>query len=200
MITPSKLGLSGSVTLNDELRKKLNPSAQGKAEMRFGPSHFRENDKVMMVRNAYDIPWTRDNGETGSGMFNGDIGRIEKIDQRKDQILVRFEDRVATYSFEQARLLDLAYAITVHKSQGSEFPAVILAVGDTPIRLRYRNLLYTALTRAKQLLIIVGNEQIVEMMASNDGKLGRYTNLAGFLERDDTQKSLQEPPASSIIG
>ncbi len=200
VITPSKLGLSGSVALNDELRKKLNPSAQEKAEMRFGPSHFRENDKVMMVRNAYDIPWTRDNGETGSGMFNGDIGRIEKIDHRKDQILVRFEDRVATYSFEQARLLDLAYAITVHKSQGSEFPAVILAVGDTPIRLRYRNLLYTALTRARQLLIIVGNEQIVEMMASNDGKLGRYTNLAGFLERDDTQKSLQEPPASSIIG
>ena len=184
VITPSKIGLSGSVTLNGELRKRLNPASGQKEEMRFGPSAFRDGDKVMMIRNAYDIPWVRDNGEQGAGMFNGDIGRIERIDRRKDQILVRFDDRIATYSYEQARLLDHAYAITVHKSQGSEFPAVILAVGDTPVRLRYRNLLYTAITRARELLIIVGNEQIVDMMVANDGKIGRFTGLSRFLTEE----------------
>ncbi|MDO5137686.1 MAG: ATP-dependent RecD-like DNA helicase [Oscillospiraceae bacterium] len=184
VITPSKVGSSGTQVLNDQLRKAINPPAADKNEVRIGPFSFREGDKVMMVKNAYEVPWTRDNGETGAGMFNGDIGIVSEVDKKHDTIRVRFDDRTATFTFEQLGLLDHAYAVTVHKSQGNEFPAVILALGDTPRRLQYRNLLYTAITRAKELLIIVGNEQIIENMIKNDGKLFRYTGLTSFLLRE----------------
>jgi len=186
VITPSKLGLSGTVVLNEHLREKLNPPAPNRAEIRMGPFSFREQDKVMVTRNAYEVPWTRDNGEVGAGMFNGDIGTILKVDKNRDTVYVKVDDRTAEFTFDQLGLLDHAYAITVHKSQGSEFPAVILAVGDTPRRLRYRNLLYTAITRAKRLLIIVGSDQIVQGMVENDGKLLRYTGLERFLLENDS--------------
>ena len=186
VITPSKLGLSGTTVLNEHLREKLNPPAPNRAEIRMGPFSFREQDKVMVTRNAYEVPWTRDNGEVGAGMFNGDIGTILKVDKNRDTVYVKVDDRIAEFTFDQLGLLDHAYAITVHKSQGSEFPAVILAVGDTPRRLRYRNLLYTAITRAKRLLIIVGSDQIVQGMVENDGKLLRYTGLERFLLENDS--------------
>ena len=186
VITPSKLGLSGTAVLNEHLREKLNPPAPDRAEIRIGPFSFREQDKVMVTRNAYEVPWTRDNGEVGAGMFNGDIGTILKVDKNRDTVYVKVDDRTAEFTFDQLGLLDHAYAITVHKSQGSEFPAVILAVGDTPRRLRYRNLLYTAITRAKRLLIIVGSDQIVQGMVENDGKLLRYTGLERFLLENDS--------------
>jgi len=186
VITPSKLGLSGTVVLNEHLREKLNPPAPNRAEIRMGPFSFREQDKVMVTRNAYEVPWTRDNGEVGAGMFNGDIGTILKVDKNRDTVYVKVDDRTAEFTFDQLGLLDHAYAITVHKSQGSEFPAVILAEGDTPRRLRYRNLLYTAITRAKRLLIIVGSDQIVQGMVENDGKLLRYTGLERFLLENDS--------------
>ena len=186
VITPSKLGLSGTAVLNEHLREKLNPPAPDRAEIRMGPFSFREQDKVMATRNAYEVPWTRDNGEVGAGMFNGDIGTILKVDKNRDTVYVKVDDRTAEFTFDQLGLLDHAYAITVHKSQGSEFPAVILAVGDTPRRLRYRNLLYTAITRAKRLLIIVGSDQVVQGMVENDGKLLRYTGLERFLLENDS--------------
>ena len=186
VITPSKLGLSGTTVLNEHLREKLNPPAPNRAEIRMGPFSFREQDKVMVTRNAYEVPWTRDNGEVGAGMFNGDIGTILKVDKNRDTVYVKVDDRIAEFTFDQLGLLDHAYAITVHKSQGSEFPAVILAVGDTPRRLRYRNLLYTAITRAKRLLIIVGSDQVVQGMVENDGKLLRYTGLERFLLENDS--------------
>ena len=184
VITPSKVGSSGTQVLNDQLRKVINPSSAEKTEVSVGPFSFREGDKVMMIKNAYEVPWTRDNGETGAGMFNGDIGSVMTVDKKRDTLLVRFDDRTASFTFDQLGLLDHAYAITVHKSQGNEFPAVILALGDTPRRLQYRNLLYTAVTRAKELLIIVGNEQIIENMIKNDGKLFRYTGLVPFLLKE----------------
>ena len=186
VITPSKLGLSGTTVLNEHLREKLNPPAPNRAEIRMGPFSFREQDKVMVTRNAYEVPWTRDNGEVGAGMFNGDIGTILKVDKNRDTVYVKVDDRIAEFTFDQLGLLDHAYAITVHKSQGSEFPAVILAVGDTPRRLRYRNLLYTAITRAKRLLIIVGSDQVIQGMVENDGKLLRYTGLERFLLENDS--------------
>lgn len=186
VITPSKLGLSGTAVLNEHLREKLNPPAPDRAEIRMGPFSFREQDKVMVTRNAYEVPWTRDNGEVGAGMFNGDIGTILKVDKNRDTVYVKVDDRTAEFTFDQLGLLDHAYAITVHKSQGSEFPAVILAVGDTPRRLRYRNLLYTAITRAKRLLIIVGSDQVIQGMVENDGKLLRYTGLERFLLENDS--------------
>ncbi|MBR5501885.1 MAG: ATP-binding domain-containing protein, partial [Oscillospiraceae bacterium] len=136
----------------------------------------------MHVKNNYDIKWTRDNGEAGVGMFNGDIGWVVSIDRRTDTVSVRFDDRVAAYSFEQARLLEPAYAVTVHKSQGSEFPAVVLAAVDTPRKLCYRNLLYTAVTRAKDLLIIVGDEKVIAAMVANDRRMLRYNGLCDLLQ------------------
>jgi len=185
VITPSRLGLSGTTTLNESLREKLNPPSPEKNETKIGSLTLRTGDKVMQTRNNYDIEWKKDDGEQGVGVFNGDIGRIEAIDRRASQIRIRFDDRVASYDFEQARQVEEAYAITVHKSQGSEFPAVILAVGDTPRKLCYRNLLYTAVTRARSLLIITGKDDLIAMMVGNDKKMFRYTGLTEMLRRTD---------------
>ena len=185
VITPSRLGLSGTGTLNDSLRDRLNPAAENKREVKVGALTVREGDKVMQTRNNYDIEWTRDDGEEGVGVFNGDIGIVSEIDTRDGIISIRFDDRVARFDLDQARQLEEAYAITVHKSQGSEFPAVILAVGDTPRKLCYRNLLYTAVTRARSLLIIAGNEDLISLMVNNDRKMFRYTGLMYMLRSQE---------------
>jgi len=138
-------------------------------------------DKVMHNRNNYDIPWIRDDGENGSGIFNGDIGVLEEVRLREDILTVRYEDRVATYTKQDAQDLELAYAITVHKSQGSEFDAVVLPVFRNTPHLCYRNLLYTAVTRAKHLLILVGSRETLSKMIENDRKTLRYTGLKTFL-------------------
>ena len=136
----------------------------------------------MHTRNNYDITWTKDNGEVGSGIFNGDIGILEEVEPHGQTLKVRYDDRVAVYSKEDAADLETAYAITVHKSQGSEFKAVVLPVISLVPNLAYRNLLYTAVTRAKKHLILVGDRDIVIRMTDNNRKSLRYSGLEAFLK------------------
>ena len=135
----------------------------------------------MHTRNNYDLGWTRDDGEVGSGVFNGDIGILEDIDHREDTLAVRYEDRVAFYTRQDAQDLELAYAVTVHKSQGSEFEAVLMPVFRSNPQLSYRDLLYTAVTRAKALLILVGSRDTVRQMVENNKKTRRFSGLRHFL-------------------
>lgn len=181
VITPSHTGEMGTNNLNECLRARINPPAENRAEARILGTLFREGDKVMQVRNNYDIEWQRDNGEKGLGVFNGDIGIIDHIERRTQTVAVLFDDRRVNYTFDKLRQLEVAYAVTVHKSQGSEFPAVVLAMAGVPRRLCYRNLLYTAVTRAKNILVIVGDRQVISAMVANDRRMLRYTGLCSFL-------------------
>lgn len=181
VIVPSRIGALGTVELNKLLQESLNPAAYGKIDHKFGQITFRESDKVMQVRNNYDIVWKKDDGEQGTGVFNGDIGIISMIDRPSRTIMVKYDDRVAEYNFDMADEMEHAYAITVHKSQGSEFEAVLMPLMNYHQRLYYRNILYTAVTRAKKTLIILGKPETVSRMIANHRKVLRYTNLAGFL-------------------
>ena len=181
VLCPGKRGAAGTWNLNNELQKGLNPPSGEKKEFRINGSLFREGDKVMQTKNNYDMVWKKDDGEMGRGVFNGDIGIIEKMDPLMRMMAVRFDDRVADYPYDSAGELDHAYGITVHKSQGSEFEAVIIPLMEVNSRLCYRNLLYTAVTRAKKLLIIVGNARAVMAMVDNNRKSGRFTNLRYML-------------------
>ena len=185
VICPSRKGEAGTVNLNRMLQQKLNPPQKGKNEIKYNAYVLREGDKVMQIKNNYDITWTRDSGETGSGVFNGDVGALTGIDGPKRILTVRFEDREASYSFDEAGELELAYAVTVHKSQGSEFEAVIMPVIGVPPQLCYRNLLYTAVTRAKTMIIIAGSGKCLENMVKNDRKARRYSALKYFLTKED---------------
>lgn len=182
VLCPSRMGEVGTENLNALLQEKLNPPSYEKNEIRNRGFILREGDKVMQIRNNYDVPWFKDN-ENGTGVFNGDIGILNRIDRANDMITVRFDDKEAVYSLENAREIELAYAMTVHKSQGSEFEAVVLPVLSTPSKLSYRNLFYTALTRAKNMLIIVGNTASIKSMVDNDKKTRRYSALPHFLEK-----------------
>jgi len=181
VISPTRLGACGTAELCRKLQEVLNPQDERKTEQKFGPGVFREGDKVMQIRNNYDIVYTRDDGEQGVGVYNGDIGTIEMIDRPSRSLHVRYDDRVAEYTFDMLDQLELAYAVTVHKSQGSEFDAVVMPVSGSRSKLFYRNLLYTAVTRAKKLLILVGQASAVAEMVHNDRKTLRYTNLGKFL-------------------
>ena len=181
VISPSRVGALGTVELNRQLQQVLNPPSPQKTEFKFGSSIFREGDKVRQIRNNYDIVWSRDDGDEGMGVFNGDIGVIEMIDRPSQSILVRYDDRMAQYVFDMADELDLAYAITVHKSQGSEFESVVMPLMGYHSKLHYRNLLYTGVTRAKKRLILLGQASTVARMVQNDKKTLRYTNLKTYL-------------------
>ena len=181
VICPSRKGQGGTNALNEKIRTAINPEAVSKNEIKIKEKLYREGDKVMQFKNNYDIIWSRDNGENGIGIFNGDIGIIEKIDLDYSFALVRFEDRVAQYDFELIEQLELAYAITVHKSQGNEFKAVIMPCLDVPQLLCYRCLLYTGVTRAKERLIMVGDERVIYSMVENNRKSRRYSALKTFL-------------------
>ncbi len=183
VLCPGRKGPLGTVRLNERLQEVFNPPAETKREWSGETALLREGDKVMHIKNDYDIGWTRDGGEQGTGVFNGDIGVLEKISPREQTLTVRYDDRVAVYSYEQAKELELAYAITVHKSQGSEFHTVVLPLCHVPQPLCYRNLLYTAVTRAKTLLIAVGDRETVRAMVNNHRKALRYTGLAYFLKQ-----------------
>ncbi len=177
ILCPSRKGELGTASLNARLQSLVNPSKQKKAELTVNGVVLRTGDKVMHTRNNYEITWTKDDGEMGNGVFNGDIGRLEEVDSREGTLRVRYDDRVAFYDREDASDLELAYAVTVHKSQGSEFDAVVLPLCAVPPLLCYRQLLYTAVTRARKLLILVGRTDVLHRMVDNYRKTLRYTGL-----------------------
>mgnify|MGYP000317365314 FL=1 len=186
VLCPGRKGELGTVELNKLLREAINPPAKGKREVKLNGSLFREGDKVMQVRNNYDLPWTREDGTSGQGIFNGDMGVITEIDRPGGAIPVHIDDKDVLYDFEHASTeLEPAYAVTIHKSQGNEFPAVVIPVLRPPFQLCYRNLLYTGVTRAKQLLILVGQRSVISAMIENDRKTRRYTGLKWFLQREE---------------
>lgn len=189
VLCPQRKGELGMTTLNQELQNVLNPHANSKSEFKTKVYTFRVGDKVMQTKNNYDIEWTRLD-EKGKGIFNGDIGKIIMIDKGSKTLCVEFDQRQTFYTLEMAtEQLDLAYAITVHKSQGCEFEAVIIPILGGYDKLYYRNLLYTAVTRAKQILIIVGSKTRVIDMVLNDQLTLRYTGLkAMMLEVIDTEE------------
>ena len=178
VLTPTRKGGVGTWSLNGLLQDALNPTAPTKKERQSGEFVFREGDRVMQIRNNYDIMWRRTDGsEVGTGIFNGDIGIIRAIDPQAETMTVVFEDREADYDFSQLSELEPAYAMTVHKSQGSEYRAVILAAWNGSPYLLSRSILYTAITRARELLIIVGREETVAVMTENAKKNRRYSGL-----------------------
>lgn len=180
VITPSRKGILGVTELNKILQQVLNPPKHGVSETKSMLYTFREGDKVMQMKNNYDIVWHKD-GEEGTGIFNGDIGRIISINRHSGEAVIEFDMRRVVYPFDMLEQLELAYAITVHKSQGSEFDAVILPIlGGFP-KLYYRNLLYTAVTRAKKMLIAVGSRNKIHDMVDNNRRTKRYTCLKHML-------------------
>lgn len=187
VLSPAKRQGSGTIALNRRLQEALNPPSDEKLEKRFGDWVFREGDRVMQVRNNYDIVWERsEDGEQGTGVFNGDVGEIVRLFPQQECMVVRFDDRIATYTYDMLGELELAYAVTVHKSQGSEFDAVVLALSDgLPRRLLTRNILYTAITRAKQLLVIVGSADTVAYMVNNNQKGRRYSALKARMRAEN---------------
>lgn len=180
ILCPSKIGETGTQNLNAVLQEAVNPPSKDKNEYNSGYRIFRVGDKVMQTKNNYNIHW-ESYDEEGDGIFNGDIGFIEAIDVRRDAIVIDFSGRRATYSKEQLNEIELAYAVTVHKSQGSEFDAVIMPVISVTDKLCYRNLLYTAVTRAKKLMILVGTTGCVNKMIDNCKTQLRYSALKHFL-------------------
>ncbi|MBQ9779071.1 MAG: ATP-binding domain-containing protein, partial [Clostridia bacterium] len=184
VITPSRKGEAGTENLNKLLQQALNPPAGNKREYRVRELVFREGDRVMQIRNNYDLVWERGE-ETGVGVFNGDIGVIERIDPVKQSLSVLFDDRLVTYDFTGLDELEPAYAVTVHKSQGSEYPVVILPLCSAPQMLLTRNLFYTAITRAQKMVILVGKSEIAGQMVSNNRQSMRYTGLCARLAVGD---------------
>ena len=178
VLSPTRKGGVGTAALNKMLQAALNPAAPDKKERAFGDIIFREGDRVMQIRNNYDILWKKTDGSAvGTGIFNGDVGTITEIDTGAETLTVTFDDRAADYDFTQLNELEPAYAMTVHKSQGSEYRAVILAAWNGSPYLLSRSILYTAITRARELLIIVGREETVAAMVENAKKNRRYTGL-----------------------
>mgnify|MGYP002625328211 CR=1 FL=1 len=182
VLCPTKLGPTGTQALNVELQNLLNPPQKGKPQLQSAARVFRVGDKVMQVRNNYEIVWNRIGGEQGVGAYNGDIGIVESINLRERSMVVRMDDRRLLYPAENLNELEIAYAITVHKSQGSEFPAVILPVAQVPPRLCYRNLFYTGVTRARRLCVVAGRRDVVNSMMSNIRQNLRYSGLCALLQ------------------
>ena len=178
VLTPTKKGFAGTVNLNRLLQASLNPPTPEKKERQFGEFCFREGDRVMQIRNNYDILWKKTDGSmVGTGIFNGDVGIITRIDTPMEQLTVVFDDRQVDYDFTQLNELEPAYAMTVHKSQGSEYRAVVLSAWNGSQYLLNKSVLYTAITRARELLIIVGREETVAVMVQNSKVGRRYTGL-----------------------
>lgn len=184
VITPSRKGDAGTEMLNSALQSVINPPARGKSEKKVRDFTLREGDKVMQIKNNYDIEWNK-NGTQGFGIFNGDIGVIKKIDLSEELITVDFEDKICEYDYTMLDELELAYAITVHKSQGSEYPIVIMPLYRYTPKLLTRNLLYTAITRAQSIVILVGNGEVAKAMVDNNRQTKRYTGLRYALEKYD---------------
>ncbi len=182
VLSPTRKRAAGTTALNRALQAALNPPAEGKGERRFGDVVFREGDRVMQIKNNYDIMWQEKNSlRSGLGVFNGDIGAIVGIDPREEMITVDFDGRLVDYTPELLGELEPAYAVTVHKAQGSEYRAVIFAAVDAAPVLLTRGLFYTAITRARELFIIVGDENVVARMTANSRQQRRYSSLRARL-------------------
>ena len=191
VLCPTKMGMAGTKELNKQLQAALNPPSQNKAELKFFDVIFRTGDKVMQTKNDYDVLWTKNN-EKGSGIFNGDIGIIRTVDRFSQNVTIDFEGRVAIYTSEMLRKLEHAYAITIHKSQGSEYDAVIIPITAFTHNLLYRNLLYTGVTRAKKMIIVIGTKELVKTMVDNNKKMLRYSLLRPLLEKEMNRKDTEE--------
>ena len=189
VLSPSRKAGAGVQQLNAMLQAALNPPAPRKREIAYGDNVFRTGDKVMHVRNNYQLPWKGDDGAEGEGVFNGDVGFISAIDMEDRIVTVRYDDeRTVEYDYQQLEELELAYCLSVHKSQGSEFPCVVMPVVGGPPRLLTRNLFYTALTRARRLVVLVGREECIAQMVRNNHIAARFTTL--------TQRLREEIPAA----
>ena len=185
VLSPTRKNEAGTRNLNKQLQSVLNPAHPTKREKTYGDYAFREGDRVMQIRNNYDILWKRTDGlGSGAGIFNGDIGKITEIDPQEETVTIVFDDREAVYDFTMLAELEPAYAMTVHKSQGSEYRAVILTAWSGSRYLLTRSVLYTAITRAKDLLIVVGNEEVVAAMVANDRQTRRYSGLKLRLQQE----------------
>lgn len=180
VIVPTRNGVSGTVNLNKLLQERLNPPKPDKVEKTSHGVVFREGDRVMQIKNNYSVKWEKDDTE-GIGIFNGDIGVIENINTINETMVISFESRVAEYDFSMLDELEHSYAVTVHKSQGSEYPIVILPLTRSAPMLLTRNLLYTAITRAQKMVVMIGSENTVKEMVDNNRQLLRYTGLADML-------------------
>ena len=189
VLTPTKKGKLGTKELNKALQNSLNPKDESLLEKSYGETIFREGDRVMQIKNNYDIYWEKGSKndlrtyDAGTGVFNGEIGRVSKLDTTERQLEVQFDDgKYAWYAFSELEQLEHAYAITIHKAQGSEFDVVILVIPPSSNMLLTRNLLYTGITRAKKLLIIIGNNNLIEFMINNTDTKKRNTGLAEKLK------------------
>ncbi len=182
VLAPMRKGIIGVNNLNSELQQVLNPPSHDKNEKAYGQIVFRQGDKVMQIKNNYKLQWTRCgiNGETieGEGVFNGDLGLIQDIDREEQTLTVKFDDdKTVVYEFSQLDELELSYAISIHKSQGCEFPVVVIPLAAGPPMLMTRNLLYTGVTRAKEMVVLVGREQAIYRMVGNNHIAKRYSSL-----------------------
>lgn len=184
VITPSRKGMSGTENLNVQLQYALNPPSTTKREKKSRDLVFREGDRVMQTKNNYTIEWETEDGRNGLGVFNGDIGTVSEIDADEGTMTVRFDDRVCPIDFTMLDEMDHSYAVTVHKSQGSEYPVVIIPLYSCAPMLLSRNLLYTAVTRASKMVILVGKKEILSHMIANDKHAVRCTMLEGLLKSD----------------
>ena len=189
VLSPSKKGTAGVINMNELLRSVLNPPSKDKQEHDFGFRLFREGDKVMQIRNNYDIRWTNTTTtQLGNGVFNGDVGVVVSIRNDLHTMTVMFDDRRVVYDFKDiSDELELAYCVTIHKSQGSEFPVVIIPMYDAPHMLVNRNLLYTGVTRAKNLVVLVGREYVIHNMVDNNREDRRYSGLKKRLKDNEVE-------------
>ena len=186
---PTRTGAWGTAALNRALQAALNPPAPDKRQKIWGETVFRVGDRVMQVRNNYDVLWLRSDGVTGSGIFNGDVGVVEEIDPSGELMTVRFDDLTATYVSDMLSQMELAYAVTVHKAQGSEYRAVVLVTLPAAPALMVRGVLYTGVTRARELLVVVGDDAALSRMAANDRQQRRYSGLRWRLKNGTGQRS-----------
>lgn len=185
VLSPTRKTDAGTAALNQRLQAALNPPSPEKKERKYGKIVFREGDRVMQIKNNYDIIWTKTEGfGGGAGVFNGDVGKITQIDNNEEIMTVVFDDKSVEYTFDLLGQLELAYAMTVHKSQGSEYRAVVLSVSKANPYLLTRSVLYTAVTRARELLILVGDGAVVSQMVENNRQSRRYSGLKLRLEKD----------------
>jgi len=185
VLSPIKKSGAGVYTLNEMLQAALNPPAPQKPEITYASTVFRLGDKVMHIKNNYQLAWKGDHGEEGEGVFNGDVGFVTQVDTQDRILTVRYDDeRTVEYDYQQLEELELAYCLSVHKSQGSEFPCVVMPVLGGPPRLLTRNLFYTALTRARKLVVLVGKEECIAEMVRNNHIAARYTTLCQRLQEE----------------